>query len=63
MGPNNKRGYNANFMKQELELQNTAAVSRLGGSPCCPASLLAGWHRKERKSLDLLLLEQESTSR
>lgn len=29
MGPKNKCGYNANFMKQELELQSTSAVRRL----------------------------------
>lgn len=33
MGPNNKRGYNANFVKQELELQSIAAVSGLRESP------------------------------
>lgn len=49
-------------MRWELGLQSIAAVSRQGES-LLPSQHMAGWHRNESKTLDLLLLELKSTSR
>lgn len=62
VGPNDKCVYDANAMRRELELQSIAAVSRQGES-LLPSQHIAGWHRNESKTLDLLLLELKSTSR